>query len=447
MAGSRRAQIDQWRPEESSIRDRDRERPLERSDSRERSPAARRGRDDHDRNTKRSQPGFGRLPSSKHSRARSRERSRSRSRTRRRSRSRGRHSPSPRGSRDDLYRPSRGRTPSVERVSHTHRHRRHNSPPSTKRRRSLTPSPPRDNSKRTKRRRSRSVERSPSRSRQPDSSRRVTDRAYSSRPPRTDRAVTRRPSPDSYIPSSTRRRSRSADSHYRPPPKHRKRSITPDKKPTSRREESPRRYSPRRHYNRRHTPSVEGKDRSYKEASEKDLNRSRGLSSRPSRAFNRSRSPRYRQSPSRPARRSSPRPLRREKEPSHEPRSSRLSPRRRPSRSPPALESRASARTDNKEREHTKPGPGNKSFSRRNSPRPISSDTSDTQKSADGDVKMRDPYPTQGRPPRPPADTRSNFSHSPPYMTPTQISPQSQSPYSNARGGWGGQPHYGSHQG
>ncbi|OJD33008.1 cmgc cdk crk7 protein kinase [Diplodia corticola] len=61
---------------------------------------------------------------------------------------------------------------------------------------------------------------------------------------------------------------------------------------------------------------------------------------------------------------------------------------------------------------------------------------------------MRDGYPNQGRPPRPPVDTRS-YSHTPPYATPNHVSPQSQSPYPGGRGGgWGGQqPYYGSHHG
>lgn len=49
------------------------------------------------------------------------------------------------------------------------------------------------------------------------------------------------------------------------------------------------------------------------------------------------------------------------------------------------------------------------------------------------------------RPHRGYQDTR-NYSHSPPYMTPHQMSPHSQTMYNNGRGGWGG-PHYGSNQG
>lgn len=56
---------------------------------------------------------------------------------------------------------------------------------------------------------------------------------------------------------------------------------------------------------------------------------------------------------------------------------------------------------------------------------------------------MRDPYPNQGRPTRPPVDTRS-YSNTPPYATPSHLSPQSQSPYHGGRGGWSGQqPYYG----
>ncbi|KAF2179840.1 hypothetical protein K469DRAFT_490543, partial [Zopfia rhizophila CBS 207.26] len=436
MAGLHRAQkIDQWRPEESSFRDRDRERPRKQlTDTRDPSPAPRGGRE----NTKRVQPDLDTHASAKRSRGRSRHRSQSRDRTLRRSRG---------DSREDWYRPSKGRAPSSDRVSHSHRHhhhRHHDTSPSSKRRRSRTPSPHRDSIKRTKRRRSRSTERSPSRARHPDSSHRALDRAYSPRPPRSDRErPARRPTPDFYKPSTApRHRSRSADSHYRPAlNRERKRSVTPDKRP--RRNESSRRHSPKRHHKRRHTPSVEDRGRGHKPTSRKDVDRSHS----PPPRYGRSKSPRHRPSPTPHVRRRSPHYSRREGESPRRGRSPRASTRRPSSSGSPHHKFRDTRESDKKYDavKHTKV---NKYSSGRTSPLPEPGYTSDTQKSVEGDAKMRGAYHHQGRPPRPGVDTHSNFSQSPPYMTPNQFSPQGQSPYHSARGGWGAQHHpYPNHQG
>ncbi|EAT81753.1 hypothetical protein SNOG_11254 [Parastagonospora nodorum SN15] len=96
MAGSRRAQdIDQWRPEEPSLRDTQRDGPRERlrdgiDDPRPSSPA-RAARDSSRRRTNDTDT----RPSTKNPRGRSRERSPSRDRTRRRSREASRDEPPP----------------------------------------------------------------------------------------------------------------------------------------------------------------------------------------------------------------------------------------------------------------------------------------------------------------------------------------------------------------
>lgn len=90
-------------------------------------------------------------------------------------------------------------------------------------------------------------------------------------------------------------------------------------------------------------------------------------------------------------------------------------------------------------------------------PRPIPSfDADNTSDAADGDASLREAFPMHGmrasdvrgnqrsRPARPPVDSRQ-YSTSPQYVTPTGSyhgSPQSTSPYSGGRGGWGGQPPY-----
>ncbi|QRD05359.1 hypothetical protein JI435_112540 [Parastagonospora nodorum SN15] len=153
MAGSRRAQdIDQWRPEEPSLRDTQRDGPRERlrdgiDDPRPSSPA-RAARDSSRRRTNDTDT----RPSTKNPRGRSRERSPSRDRTRRRSRE---------ASRDERHRTSR-RTPSREKAAHSHRqhhhhhhHHRDTTPP-PKRQRTRSPSP-KDSFKRSKRHRSRSL--------------------------------------------------------------------------------------------------------------------------------------------------------------------------------------------------------------------------------------------------------------------------------------------------
>jgi hypothetical protein len=116
MAALRRApDIDQWRPEESSNRERERprERPRERiNDSRASSPAPRAARD----SSRHRAPN---TDNRQHARARSRERSLSRERTRRRSRS---------ISREDRFRGNR-REASADRVAHSRHHSIVETPP------------------------------------------------------------------------------------------------------------------------------------------------------------------------------------------------------------------------------------------------------------------------------------------------------------------------------
>jgi CTD kinase subunit alpha len=166
MAGSRRAQdIDQWRPEEQTVRDRERtrERPREHiDDPRPSSPAPRAARDSSRRRTNDTDV----RPSTKHARGHSRARSPSRDRTRRRSREEFQ---------DERYRSSR-RAPSSDRAPHSHRHHHHHhhhhhhrdTTPSSKRHRSRSPSP-KSAHKRARRPRSRSLVRSRSRVRRADS--------------------------------------------------------------------------------------------------------------------------------------------------------------------------------------------------------------------------------------------------------------------------------------
>ncbi|EKG18814.1 hypothetical protein MPH_03830 [Macrophomina phaseolina MS6] len=442
MAGSTPL-IDQWRPEDPAPRTARGRAPVDRSLSRERgrSPApARRGRA-HDRTA------TGRHSPSEHttpiSRRRSRSRERERSRSRRPRRSRERRSPTPRDPKDDLYRPSRNRAPGGERTSHEHRHR-HDSPPSAKRRRSISPSSARDHHRRSKRHRSSSLERSPER---PRAAGKLPDTTSSPRPSRGDRTATRRSSLDSYIPSSTRRRSRSADSHYRraaSPPRHRKRSTSPDRRERTRRPESPHRSPSRRHTHRRRTPSVEDRRRHYRDTGGTSSKRERESDVRTSRQPGRSPTPRSRRSPSPVPRRRSP-PAKSERK-DHRP---RVSPHRRSSRSPPpASTTRHKHRAESRaSRESDRPVRASRPESRRTSRERGRSYDSDTARSAEGDRRMREGYPNQGRPSRPPVDTRS-YSNTPPYATPNHVSPQSQSPYTGGRGNWGTQPpFYGSHHG
>jgi hypothetical protein len=413
MAALRRApDIDQWRPEESSNRERERprERPRERiNDSRASSPAPRAARD----SSRHRAPN---TDNRQHARARSRERSLSRERTRRRSRS---------ISREDRFRGNR-REASADRVAHSRRHNHHHrdTTPSSKRHPSRSPSP-KGSAKRVKRQRSRSIVRSRSRTRRADSTHRPA-RAYSPRPQRSDHErPPRRPTPDTYIPPAlSRRRSPSPDTHYRPVAhRARKRSISLDRR--SRRELSPRRLSPRRPDRRPVSPFDDPRERSYKPGSARDRERSR------------SRAPRRPRSRT-PPRRRSPAPLRRGSPPN--PKRARLSPRRsrsprapvrrRPSRSPSPA-SKPPPRTD-KGAEPNKSVHANKTTSRRASPAPASGYASDTSKAREDDDKMRGAYQYQGR---------GGFQQSPPYAPHNQYSPQNQSPYHGGRGGWNGQPY------
>jgi CTD kinase subunit alpha len=413
MAALRRAQdIDQWRPEDSSNRDRERprERPRERiNDTRASSPRAARDSSRHrahDTDTR---------PSTKHARGHSRERSLSRERTRRRSRS---------ISREDRFRGSR-REASADRVAHSRRHHHHHhrdTTPSSKRYPSRSSSP-KGSAKRVKRQRSRSIVRSRSRTRRAESTHRPTARAYSPRPQRADRdRPSRRPTPDTYIPpTSIRRRSPSPDTHYRPAAHRvRKRSVSPDSR--SRREISPRRLSPRRSDRRPVSPFHDPRDRAYKPTLARDRERSRSRATRRAR----SRSPPRRRSPA-PIRRGSP-PKRARLSPRRS-RSPRAPLRRRPSRSPSPTP-KARPHTD-KGAESNKSTRANKSTSRKGSPGPASGNNSDTSKGREDD-KMRGAYQYQGR---------GGFQQSPPYPPQNQYSPQDHSPYQGGRGGWNGQPY------
>jgi len=398
MAGLRRTQdIDQWRPEELSprVRERSRERTRERiHEPRTSSPVTRAARDTsrrtHDTDTR---------PSAKHAIGRSRERSLDRDRTRRRSQG---------ASKDDRYRASR-REPSADRVSHPHPHPHHrdhrDSTPSSKRHRSRSASP-RDSHKWARRQRSRSAVRSRSRTRRADSTHRPSSRAYSPRPPRSDRDRTsRRTTPDTYVPpSSARRRSPSADSYYRPlSHRPRKRSISPAR--STRRALSPRRSPHRR-------PGLAASERPHKVHGSRERSRSR--------ASRRARTPS-------PRRRRSPPPLRRPSPPRA--RNVRSSPRR--SRSPRFSSRRSRSPVRSNRDEGTRAFRADQSASRRDSPAPASGYNSDTSNSKAEDAKMRGAYHHQGR-------GGPGYQHSPPYPAHNQNSPHNQSPYHGGRGGWNG---------
>ena len=379
MAGLRRTQdIDQWRPEEASVRDSDRsrERPRERiNDLRPASPAARAARDAPSR-----PPEADTRSLAEH--ALGSERSLSRDPVRRHSRG---------ASIDDRSR----REPSADRASHSHRHHHHHhhhhhhrdhrdhrdTTPSSKRHRSRSASP-RDSHKRARRPRSRSTVRSRSRTRRADSTHR-SNRAYSPR----IRVNSQRPS-DTYVPpSSARRRSPSVDSHYRHlSHRTRQRSTSPTR--SSRRGLSPRRSPPRRTADRSETSAVDPHERHRRLHTSRERSRSRA--SRRAR----SPSPRRRRSPPPPRRHSPPR-ARRERSPRGSGRRSRS----------PALSSRHGS---------AKPS---RPTSRRDSPAPASGYNSDTSNSRADDIKMRGAYHHQGR-------GGPGYGHSPPYH--------------GGRGGWNG---------
>ena len=375
--------------------------------------------------------------SSRRSRPRSRDRDTSRTRERRRTRDRS-YSPTPeREVREDVYRPSRNRLPSEDRTSHKRRHR-HDSPPLTKRRRSASPSPSRDYHKRSKRRRSRSLERSPSRAQVVPSSRIRADKTISSRTARSDRTAIRRSSPNSYLPSFSRPRSQSVDSRYGPTaPKGWKRLKSPDRP----REESPVRSPSHRVTSRKRSPATENRSRRHQGHKESVSGRDINRSGREHKRSAQSPSPRLRRnSPSPPRRRRSPRPSQPERETeSRRGAASQFSPFRRHSRSP-ARNKLSEEKTDIGVIGATRPHRSSKHSSKPNKFDYIEYD-SDNRESASGEGKMRS---SGRRPPRPHVDTQ--YSHPSPYMTPNQMSPQSQSPYGNSRGGWGGQHQYGSNQ-
>ncbi|KAH7413851.1 hypothetical protein DE146DRAFT_10089 [Phaeosphaeria sp. MPI-PUGE-AT-0046c] len=414
MAGSRRAQdIDQWRPEEQSVRDRERatHRPRERIiDPRTLSPVPRAARDSSRRRTNETDT----RSSTKHARGRSRERILSREPTHRRSHedSRGER---PRSSRRE---PSPARVPHSRRHHHHHHHHR-DTTPSSKRHHSRTPSP-RSSRKRAKHHRSRSPVRSRSRSR-------ARARRSPSTPKRGDRArspsqrldrdrALRRVTPNSYIPPSAgRRRSPSVDSHYRPVPhRSRKRSTSPARQ--SRRDEAARKSSPANYRRRPSTPPRRSRERVHVHHTARERERSR------------SRAPHAPRSRSR-TRRRSPASLRRGS-PSRSPRRRSRSPRARPHRSstssPSGSRQRSGRAGDPAKSSHTE------QHTSRKSPVTARADHNpDTAKGEDDD-KMRGAYPSHGR-------GGPGFAQSPPYQQHNQYTPQGQSPYHGGRGGWNGQ--------
>ena len=425
MAALRRAEdLDQWRLEDLS--DRDRERPKARQrdrsyDPRTSSPAPRAGRDSSSHHVPENDTGS----SENQRRGRSPDRSLDCHRTRRRSRG---------ASREHRYRGSE-REASADRVAHPHRrhhhhHRRDTTPSSSKHHHSRSPSP-RGSSKRVKRPRSRSSVRSRSRTRRPDSPGKTTARTHSPRSRPSDRDRAPRPStPDAYLQSAShRRQSPSIDKHYRPAShRSRKRSISSDRR--SRRELSPRALSPRRPDRRSTPPFGHTRERPYKHSSTRDRTRSRSRGPRRVR----SRSPPRRRSPA-SYRRSSPPSSKRARLSPRRSRSPRLPVRRRPSRSPsPAPKSRHRLDQDT---ELAKSSHTSKRTSRKGSPTPGSGYNSDTSRGRGDDDKMRGAYQYQGR---------GGFQQSPPYPPHNQYSPQNQSPYHGGRGGWNNQsyPNHGS---
>lgn len=397
MAGLRRAQeIDQWRPEELSVRDRDGERERVRDRIAEpdaASPVPRAARDSRQANTHEADT----RSSTRHARGRSHQRSLSRERKRRPSRGESREG----------YRSTR-RAPSEDRVSHTRRHHHHHShhrrdsPPSSKRPPTRSPSP--HAHKRSKRHRSRSTVRSRSRPRRADTSHRPSNRAFSPRPDR-DHNRPRRATPDLYNTTSTarRRRSPSADSYYRPASSRgRKRSATPERK--SRRDGSRRRDSPKRHHKSHHAPRDEDRDDKRRHNSVKERHRSRSPSPR------HARSPRRRRSPT-PERKASPHTSHRDKDHNRKGGSPRPL-RRRTSRSP----SRGS--------EHPR---ASQQPSRKHSPLPRSRRNSGVEDDGEGSSKMRGGAYYQGR---------GGPQHS---YSPNQYPPQG---HPGGRGGWSGHAPY-----
>ncbi|KAF2746054.1 Pkinase-domain-containing protein [Sporormia fimetaria CBS 119925] len=430
MAGSQQTQdVDQWRPEDSSARGRERKRSRERvADSRAApAPASppRAARDDRRRETHRDEHSTRR-----DSRGRHRERSRSRDVVRRRSRAASRE--------DDRYRPSKGRPPSPARAStpsQRHHHRSHrDTSTSAKRHRTRSPSPRRDSHKRSRRHLSRSRERSRSRIRHPETSHRPAERAYSPRADRAERErAARRPTPDSYIPSTSRRRSRSAGSNYHSH-RARRRSPSPDRRSRRDGDVSPRRHSPRRHHRRLHTPSVDEREKpSHSSRKEKVRSRSRSHS-RSRRRHHRSRTPSRRPTPP-PARRRSPLASRI----TYSSRKSKSPPppsARRASRSPSLVSSKHVRSLDTDR--HKPSGKETDSSKRPSEDRPPSRRgsaaeptlASESRRVSDDD-QMRS-YPCQGRGGAP-------YGHSPPYPNSAPYGHGSP-PY---RGGWSGQ---GGHQ-
>ncbi|KAI9822551.1 MAG: kinase subunit of RNA polymerase II carboxy-terminal domain kinase I [Pycnora praestabilis] len=370
-------------------------------------------------------------------------------------------------SRIDLHSPKRTQELREGRTAH-HVEDSQGSPPSGKRRRARSPSTSHSHRIRTRRDQSLSplrsdidVERGIRRSRKRRGSASPTSKSYTRFRDKQDQQLPARRSPDTYFPSSDRRRSRSPRARYRAPTSNRRRSTSPDPRSISKRIKDHRRLSPRRNrIDRRQSPTS-------------DLADDKGLQVRiPSRYPSDSthRSPRSsRRSPSP----QSSRPFARDTSPRSRRRSREFHSRSHKSRalSPAFPESLAKSESNQRKARIVDPSPLSSQVSPTSEsrmvthdgnpppspPRPIPSFTdSDDHNSMEGDIHTRESFSMHGmhhssRPSRPHVDTRQSFSTSPQYMTPTSShhgSPQSQSPYSNGRGGWGGQQqHFQGHHG
>jgi CTD kinase subunit alpha len=382
--------VDQWRAGDD-LRDRPSHKHTDRAYRREPSPVSSRRAPPPTREGK--SRGGDKAVATSSSTSNHRDRSREDKRDRGRARS---PSPKPRPQLDS-HPTKRVRNPLEEKIERAQKRERDeiSGPPQPKRRRTRSPSPSHSHRlSKPKRRDSRSRDRSD----RIERSGRPVERAFSPRrsphrESRTDRGL-ELPATDSYVPSTRRRRSRT------PPPRKERRSSP------VRRSRSPK---PRLDVRR-------GRERSRE--------RERKPSPLPkSRKQVRSRSPAPKNSSPPPQK-----PNRKERKKMQQP--------TRPIQSI----------VGDRPASPLRPIP---SFDADNGPGPM-----------DNNTQMREQFPMHGmraadfqnRPPRPHLDTRQpqSYAGSPQYMTPTSShhgSPQSGSPYSGGRGGWGGQPQFHPHHG
>lgn len=414
----------EWRGRENSSRERDNKRAPTRAISKERvrSPGtvavAARGRAPDSRTTASNNPRRAHSLSSRH-------RSRSTSHTRQQDRGaahRRPRSPDERRARNNLD--SLHGEKAGEDKSSSHQAERR-PPIPVKRRQNHSPSPSRPHSRDPKRRRSRS-----------------RDRSYSSRPGHEVRA-SRRPSLDHNQPQ-VRRRSRSTDSRYRHQSTKYPRRPSPDNRTRAREQHRNRYRSPPHHGRRRYTPPPDR--RSHRERDERDpryryeeyygTRHSKPAARSPSRELKRSPSPTDLISQLATD-------VRREEAESSRPRAGAHST-RRTSRSPPPEHTHRDYR--DKPRERGRDWGRGYDTNRRDhyntSPR------RDKHRAQEDDDAMYG----RGGYPRPPAGRQPyvdpRYSHSPPYppaMPNGHSPPHAHSPY--GRGGYAGQPSYGSHHG